>query len=133
MRITSNGFARITDAKPSYSPRLWRKAHDALRPKDKVVLPPNSATKPEELIPEVEKCIAQSKGKPIKLPNGENLFVRDVLQKVSRWIKKFVEVGDVAAQYDSGHAALPWALLRLVLQVRMLIRGNRRVSTYEAR
>lgn len=97
---------------------LWQKAYDALRLKDKDVIPPTFVTRPEEIVPEVEKYILQSKGKPIKLPNGENLFVRDVLLKVSRWIKKFVEVGDVAVQYDPGHAALPWALLRLVLQVR---------------
>lgn len=102
----------------SYSSALWQKAHNALRPKDKDVIPTTFATKPQDLVVEVEKFIAQSKGNPIKLPNGENLFVRDVLQKVSRWIKKFVEVGDVAVQYDPGHAALPWALLRLVLQVR---------------
>ena len=34
-----------------------------------------------------------------------------------RWVRKFVEVGDVVAQYDPGHAALPWALVRFVLQV----------------
>lgn len=96
---------------------LWQKAYDALRLKDRAVVPPGFATKPEELIAEVEKHISQSKGKPVRLPNGESLFVRDVLQKVSRWMKKFVEVGDAAVQYEPGHAALPWALLRLVLQV----------------
>lgn len=122
--------ARGTDAILSCSPVLWQKAHDALRPKDKTVIPHNFATKPEDLVAEVEKYIAQSKGKPIKLPNGENLFVRDVLQKVSRWIKKFVEVGDTIVQYDPGHAALPWALLRLVLQVRILIGGNYHASAH---
>lgn len=92
-------------------------------PEDKTKIPANFATKPEELIVEIEKYITQSKGKPIKV-NGENLFVRDVLQKVARWIKRFIEVGDTAIQYDPGHAALPWALLRLVLQVSASVRQN---------
>lgn len=109
--------AFVTNVTASNSPVLWRQAHDALRQKDKDVIPRSFATKPEELVAEVERYVSQSKGKPIKLSNGESLFVRDVLQKVVRWIKKFVEVGDMVVQYDTGHAALPWALLRLVLQV----------------
>lgn len=116
--------AFITNATSSDSITLWQQAHDALRQKDKDIIPPSFATKPEELVFEVERYVSQSKGKPIKLPNGENLFVRDVLQKVSRWIKKFVEVGDMVVQYDTGHAALPWALLRLVLQVRRSIHDD---------
>ena len=109
--------AFVTNVTSSDRPILWRQAHDALRQQDKDVIPLNIATKPEELVAEVERYISQSKGKAIKVSNGENLFVRDVLQKVSRWIKKFVEVGDTVVQYDTGHAALPLALLRLVLQV----------------
>ncbi|TKA63807.1 hypothetical protein B0A55_11845, partial [Friedmanniomyces simplex] len=119
-------------------PLLWQKARDALRPKDKDVIPPSFMSKPEELIVEIEKYSSQSKGKPIKLPNGESFFVRDVLEKVSRWVKKFVEVGDIAVQYDPGHAALPWALVRLILQMSMnslekhaaVLEGIERMSYY---
>ena len=34
-------------------------------------------------------------------------------------LNKLKEVGDVAVQYDPCHAALPWAAIRLVLQVRL--------------
>ena len=91
-----------------------------MRSKDKEIILPSFTTKPEELIIEIERYSSQSKGKSIKLPNGESFFVRDVLEKVSRWVKKFVEVGDVAVQYDPGHAALPWAAVRVVLQVKIL-------------
>lgn len=74
--------------------------------------------KPEELLVDVEKQIARAKGKPVKLPNGESFFVRDILGKVSQWVKAFIAVGDTAMPYDpTGHAAVPWALLRLILQV----------------
>jgi len=33
------------------------------------------------------------------------------------WVKKFRDVGDVVVQYDPTHAALPWAGVRLLLQV----------------
>ena len=32
-------------------------------------------------------------------------------------MNKFKEVGDIAVQYDPGHAALPWAAIRFFLQV----------------
>ncbi|KAH6698408.1 hypothetical protein BKA61DRAFT_682441 [Leptodontidium sp. MPI-SDFR-AT-0119] len=48
--------------------------------------------------------------------NGEKVILRDVLGKVAKWISLFKEVGDVVVSYDPGHAALPWALVRFILQ-----------------
>lgn len=45
--------------------------------------------------------------------------MRDVFEKVIRWLDTFKQVGDVAVQYDPAHAALPWAAIRLILQVRL--------------
>lgn len=101
-----------------YSPLLWQKALDALSPKHRDVIPPHLAYKPEELLLELDKCSSQSKGKLIRLPNGETFFVRDVLEKTSRWVRNLVAVGDAVVQYDPGHAALPWAAVRLILQVK---------------
>ena len=52
------------------------------------------------------------------------------------WIRKFVEVGDIAIQYDPGHAALPWAAIRFLLQVsinnaeksRVVLEGLEKIS-----
>ncbi|KAF4902782.1 Ankyrin-3 [Colletotrichum fructicola] len=49
--------------------------------------------------------------------NGEVVVVRDVFEKVVRWLQRFKEVGDVATQYDPTHAALPWAGVRMLLQI----------------
>ncbi|KAF5522119.1 hypothetical protein CGCA056_v006296 [Colletotrichum aenigma] len=49
--------------------------------------------------------------------NGEVVVVRDVFEKVVRWLQRFKEVGDVATQYDPAHAALPWAGVRMLLQI----------------
>jgi predicted nicotinamide N-methyase len=50
-------------------------------------------------------------------PNGDTIIVRDVLEKIARWVDKFRETGDIIVQYDPGHAALPWAAVRFLLQI----------------
>jgi len=43
-------------------------------------------------------------------------MLSDIYAKITKWVKNFVEVGDIAVQYDPVHAALPWAAVRLILQ-----------------
>lgn len=52
-----------------------------------------------------------------KRKNGEKVIFRDLFGKVIKWINLFKQIGDVAVSYDPGHAALPWALIRFLLQV----------------
>lgn len=52
----------------------------------------------------------------LKFPNREVVIVRDVLEKITRWVVRFREVGDIAVQYDPTHASLPWAAVRFLLQ-----------------
>ncbi|KAE8354008.1 ankyrin repeat-containing domain protein [Aspergillus coremiiformis] len=49
--------------------------------------------------------------------DGRQLVIRDVCVKIADCVNKFVEVVDVIVSYDPGHAALPWAGVRLVLQL----------------
>lgn len=53
----------------------------------------------------------------IRRKNGTIIILRDVFEKVIVWINKFKEVGDVAIQYDPIHASLPWAGIRMILQL----------------
>jgi hypothetical protein len=48
---------------------------------------------------------------------GNTIKIRDIFTKITKWIEKFIEVGDAAVQYDPGHAALPWAAVRFILKV----------------
>ena len=48
---------------------------------------------------------------------GEEVVLRDVGMKILRWLEKFEQIGDTIVQYDPGHAALPWAGFRFLLQV----------------
>ena len=53
-----------------------------------------------------------------KKNNGEEVIIRDILAKITRHISHFRDMGDKLVQYDPQHAALPWAAIRLILQVR---------------
>ena len=49
---------------------------------------------------------------------GKKVVVRDVIGNILKWIKKFQKVIDFAVSMDmSGHAALPWACVKFVLEV----------------
>ncbi|KAJ4303119.1 hypothetical protein N0V90_002011 [Kalmusia sp. IMI 367209] len=49
--------------------------------------------------------------------NGQTVILRDVFAKLVWWIDKFKQIGDVAVQYDTAHASLPWAAIRFILQI----------------
>ncbi|KAI1167471.1 hypothetical protein F5B18DRAFT_601893 [Nemania serpens] len=51
--------------------------------------------------------------------NGRTIYVRDILEKLCAWVKKIINIGDIAIQYDPVHAALPWAAIRLIMQTGM--------------
>jgi hypothetical protein len=48
---------------------------------------------------------------------GRDIILRDKAAKVLAWLDKFKQVGDVAVNFDPHHAALPWAGVRLLLEV----------------
>lgn len=48
---------------------------------------------------------------------GRNVLLRDVADKVLRWLDRFKPVGDVVANVDPLHAGLPWAGIRMILEV----------------
>ena len=58
----------------------------------------------------------------IKL-RGEEVVLRDVGMKILRWVDKFKQIGDIV-QYGPGHAAIPWAGFRSLLQVCLNTQGN---------
>jgi hypothetical protein len=49
--------------------------------------------------------------------NGKVVIFRDAFERVVNWVKKFREIGDAIAQYDPAHMSLPWAGIRVLLQV----------------
>ena len=45
------------------------------------------------------------------------MIVRDLLEKIIKWLDHFKAIGDVGVQSDGAHAALPWAGVRFLLKV----------------
>lgn len=57
--------------------------------------------------------------------SGESVIIVDLFGKIVKWIDLFKQVGDIAVQYDTAHAALPWAGIRFLLQVCSIKIGER--------
>ncbi|KAF5663309.1 ankyrin 1 [Fusarium circinatum] len=66
---------------------------------------------------ENRKATSLRKRWKFKRSNGEVVIIRDVLEKIAKWIDSFKAVGDAAVQFDASNASLPWAAVRLLLQV----------------
>ena len=49
--------------------------------------------------------------------NGRNVILREKADKVVYWLDRFKSVGDVVANADPIHIGLPWAGVRLLLEV----------------
>ena len=65
-----------------------------------------------------DEILNKKKGRLWKVRiRGEEVVLRDVGIKILRWVDKFKQIGDIIVQYDPGHAALPWAGFRFLLQV----------------
>ena len=52
-----------------------------------------------------------------KKKNGEEIVLREIFAKITHRVARVKEIGDGLVQYDPHHAAIPWAAIRLVLQV----------------
>ncbi|ETS84809.1 hypothetical protein PFICI_02834 [Pestalotiopsis fici W106-1] len=106
---------------PNSAEGCWKKAYDLLD--DTLRSSINCVTTDKhDVLAAVLKTAAQKREICIhkqwkaKLPNGEVIIVRDVVEKIAKWVEAFIAVGDVAVQYDPATAALPWAAVRFVLQ-----------------
>ena len=115
----------------SSSINLWDLAATRLSEKDKATLDLSSTTKLDDLLSAVDSRRKECERRQWTV---KRVVLRDVFTKIAKWIEKFIEVGDIAVQYDPGHAALPWAALRFLLKVRLLrIRSrNRRSKSYRS-
>jgi hypothetical protein len=84
----------------------------------------------EELLKVVaeKKRLCDAKQWKYRKRNGEVVVIRESLDKVINWVKKFREVGDVVAQYDPAHASLPWAGFRVLLQASHICEGFLSIS-----
>jgi hypothetical protein len=65
-----------------------------------------------------ERIVKDNQGKEWKIPfGGEQIVLRDMGKKLLEWVHRFKEIGDIIVSFDPGHAALPWAGFRFLLQL----------------
>jgi hypothetical protein len=119
----------MTDTNSSihYSPDLWEQAAKELGPEDRKrieLLVDPQCNGNVNLLSEVLKATEERKQQCIKkqwsftMKSGKVIKMRDLCDKILDWTQKFEKVGDFLASMDvSGHAALPWAGVKFVLEV----------------
>lgn len=116
------------------SHNLWQEALASLDDELKATLNFRQADKRNILDAAIKaaqekKQLCLQKGWKFKRPNGDEVVLRDVCEKIIAWLDKFKAVGDVAVQYDPAHASLAWAGVRFLLQVSTLVGGANRALT----
>ena len=100
---------------------LWQKALQDLDEEDKANVDFSNSNKLDILkdilaIAEDKRQVCLEKRWKYRKGKKE-VIIRDQLEKIVGWVDKFKQIGDQAMQYDPGHAALPWAGVRFLLQV----------------
>ena len=105
-------------------PNLWAQAASELSATDQLPTPIDlSRLDTKRTIQDIlgaakekqKECF--SKRWKYKNRKGDDVIIQDVFAKVITWATKFIQIGDTVMQYDPGHAALPWAGVRLLLQI----------------
>jgi hypothetical protein len=111
-----------TDPVTRTSDDLWSEAVQSLNTVDKAFIDFQRSDRRavlEDVLQAAEikrlQCLRQRW--KIKKKNGEVIILRDVFEKIIKWINTVKTIGDIVIQYDPGHAALPWAGLSLLMQV----------------
>lgn len=106
---------------PSEARSLWAKSLAGLTEGDKAILQTDKAMPGldiDDLLHTIKEkreiCVGHQWEFRFK---SRVINFRDKADKILSWLVKFKEVGDIAIQYNPGHAALPWAGIRFLLQV----------------
>ncbi|XWW92576.1 hypothetical protein V2A60_000501 [Cordyceps javanica] len=106
----------------SQSPQLWEKALGQLEPGVKARLMQVTGGR-GNIVAALIKTVNEKRQLCIrrqykfKTPSGRVVIIRDLLEKMAKWLDRFKGAVDAAVQYDPAHAALPWAAVRFILQI----------------
>ena len=63
-----------------------------------------------------KQAICQAKRRTFTF-RGHTVVLREKADKIVKWLDRFKQVGDVASNADPVHVGLPWAGIRLLLEV----------------
>lgn len=106
---------------------LWQEAVKKLSEKERNSLElPKSGTSATNIVEDALSGVRNSRDRVndnqirVKTKRGE-VPLRHYVDKLTTALIQFREVGDTLVQYDPGHAALPWAGVRLLLNVSVFL------------
>ncbi|KAJ9401934.1 hypothetical protein DTO282F9_1224 [Paecilomyces variotii] len=107
------------------APSLWSRALSSLPPKDQRIFQISTTSSPDAkvILQDILSALERQRDRCKRdvwttiSVGGKELVIRDLCAKIASYVKKFMEVVDVAVQYDPVHAALPWAGVRFLLQL----------------
>jgi hypothetical protein len=112
----------VAQVTPTASEDLWGDAVKLLRPGDNEEIRLQEGDKLTvlgEVLTAAKEKREQCKDRQWKYKkrDGTVIVLRDVFDKMVKWLNKLENVGDFVAQLDSVHLALPWACIKFFLQV----------------
>lgn len=124
---TSTGHTvsqRVT-SQPSGSHGIFSQALQLLSESDRTVLQDYIPTHASDITLALQQALAATKEKQRHCDEqrwtftfkGRIVTLKEEADKVTLWLDRFKAVGDVAINADPVHAGLPWAGIRLLLQV----------------
>ncbi|KAJ9363475.1 hypothetical protein DTO280E4_2457 [Paecilomyces variotii] len=107
------------------TPSLWSRALSSLPPRDQQIFKISSTSTPDAkgILQDILSALERQRDRCKRdtwttiSVGGKQLVIRDLCTKIASYVKKFMEVIDVAVQYDPVHAALPWAGVRFLLRL----------------
>ena len=117
----SNGSATLTIAQQDFQNRVFRllsqRDQDTIRQHNVT-----NATAVDEIVQQAlaatrqKQAICQSKRWSVTF-RGHTIVLREKADNIVKWLDRFKQVGDVASNVDPMHVGLPWAGIRLLLEV----------------
>jgi hypothetical protein len=104
---------------------LLNRALELLSPQERVTIEEHIIATTDDIISAVEKALNAAQMKQNLCENkrwtftigGHIVTLREEADKVLLWLDRFKQVGDIAMNADPIHAGLPWAGIRLLLEI----------------
>jgi hypothetical protein len=101
----------------------WKHAWHQLDENSKLLLEVSSDSKDGNAIlsdlvklGEAKRLLAEKRAWKLEFA-GRRIAVKDLTVKLVTWVRSFQGIGDTLVSIDPVHAALPWAAVKLVIQV----------------
>ena len=120
----SNASGTSTTTQQDFQTRVFL----LLSSKDRDTIKQHSVTKTTDVDALVQQALAATRQKQTTCQanrwtftfRGHPIILREKADNIVKWLDRFKQVGDVASNGDPVHVGLPWAGIRLLLEVSII-------------